>query len=69
HCLFNLLGDTNAPKTVEQPAQIECCERERRLTDSSAGVLTQGDYCQTIYSPILTASALRWKKTRLAAAP
>ena len=24
---------------------------------------------ETIYSPILTASALRWKKTRLAAAP
>ena len=32
-------------------------------------MLAQGDYCQTIFSPILTASALRWKKTRLAAAP
>ena len=51
------------------PAQIECCERERRLTDSIAGVLDQGELCQAIYSLILTASALRWKKTRLAAAP
>ena len=51
------------------PAQIECCERERRLTDSIAGVLDQGETCQAIYSLILTASALRWKKTRLAAAP
>ena len=32
-------------------------------------MLAQGFYCQAIYSPILTASALRWKKTRLAAAP
>ena len=54
---------------VALPAQIECCERERRLTDSNAGMLAHGNYCQAIYSPILTASALRWKKTRLAAAP
>ena len=32
-------------------------------------MLAHGNYCQAIYSPILTASALRWKKTRLAAAP
>lgn len=32
-------------------------------------MLAHGDACQAIYSPILTASALRWKKTRLAAAP
>ena len=38
-------------------------------TDSNAGMLAHGNYCQTIYSPILTASALRWEKTRLAAAP
>ena len=50
---------------VALPAQIECCERERRLTDSNAGMLAHGNYCQAIYSPILTASALRWKKTRL----
>nr|DAZ23232.1 MAG TPA: hypothetical protein [Caudoviricetes sp.] len=54
---------------VALPAQIECCERERRLTDSNAGMLAHGNYCQAIYSPILTASALRWKKTRLATAP
>jgi len=54
---------------VALPAQIECCERERRLTDSFTGVLAQGELCQAIYSPILTASALRWEKTRLAAAP
>ena len=47
---------------VALPAQIECCERERRLTDSNAGMLAHGNYCQAIYSPILTASALRWKK-------
>ena len=33
------------------------------------GIQAQGNYCQAIYSLILTASALRWKKTRLAAAP
>ena len=38
-------------KTVELPAQIERCERERRLTDSFAGVSVQGDNCQAIYSP------------------
>ena len=57
------------PDEVALPAQIECCERERRLTDSNAGMLAHGNYCQAIFSPILTASALRWKKTRLAAAP
>ena len=62
-------GYDACPDEVALPAQIECCERERRLTDSKAGVLAQGAICQAIYSPILTASALRWKKTRLAAAP
>ena len=32
-------------------------------------ILVQGINCQATYSPILTASAWRWKKTRLAAAP
>ena len=31
---------------VVQPAQIECCERERRLTDSLSGVLAHGYDCQ-----------------------
>ena len=48
HCLFNLLGDTSA-QMVALPAQIECCERERRLTDSVADVLDQGELCQAIY--------------------
>ena len=62
-------GHRACPNKVALPAQIECCERERRLTDSFTGVLAQGELCQAIYSPILTASALRWEKTRLAAAP
>ncbi len=62
-------GYDACPDEVALPAQIECCELERQLTDSSAGVLAQVDNCQAIYSPILTASALRWKKTRLATAP
>lgn len=33
---------------TEQPAQIECCEWERRLTDSFADVLVHGIICQTI---------------------
>ena len=62
-------GYEACPDEVALPAQIECCEWKRRLTDSISGVLAQGIYCQAIYSPILTASALRWKKTWLATAP
>ena len=31
------------PDEVALPTQIECCERERRLTDSKTGVLVQGN--------------------------
>ena len=33
------------------------------------GMLAKSIFCHARYSPILTASALRWKKTQLAAAP
>lgn len=33
------------------------------------GMLAQSIFRHARYSPILTASALRWKKTQLAAAP
>ena len=49
HCLFNLLRLTRTrQKLAVLPAQIECCERERRLTDSFAGVLPFGDDSQAI---------------------
>lgn len=62
-------GHGACPNKVALPAQIECCERERRLTDSVTGGFAQGEHCLAVYSPIPAASALRWKKTRLAAAP
>nr|DAE90990.1 MAG TPA: hypothetical protein [Caudoviricetes sp.] len=42
-----------------------CCYETKRIWYIIRALLG----CQAIYSPILTASALRWKKTRLAAAP
>lgn len=36
-------GYEACPDEVALPAQIECCERERRLTDSKAGMLRAND--------------------------
>lgn len=42
HCLFNLLRcNTGTPADDGTTCKIECCEWERRLTDSCAGVLAK----------------------------
>lgn len=50
-----LVGESDGyeacPDEVALPEQIECCERERRLTDSKTGMLAHGNCCQAITLP------------------
>ena len=45
------------------------CFPEEALTAEQYRDIAKSIFCHARYSPILTASALRWKKTQLAAAP
>ena len=55
--MFQAKADAAVPRFCELPINSLCPFRTADIN------------CQAIYSPILTASALRWKKARLAAAP